>query len=166
VTTDDRLGARQPERESLLGFRDWYAEVIVKKIDGLSLEAAATVMTPSGLSPLGIVKHLGWAERLWYLYRFRGDDFDIGITPGDNSPTFVVTADDTVETVIDSYRAAVAEARVVIDGANLDDVAAREHQLYGFTSLRWILVHMLEETARHAGHLDILREQLDGHTGD
>jgi hypothetical protein len=69
--------------------------------------------------------------------------------------------------VLDRYRAECAFARVVVDGApSLDAGAAVEHPIYGEVTLRWILVHMIEETARHAGHLDILRELTDGRTGD
>jgi hypothetical protein len=161
----DQLGVRRPERETLVGFLDWYRDVAIAKVDGLSLDQASKAMTSSGLSALGIVKHLTWAERLWFRFRFSGEDIDVE-TGGDNTPTFVVDPDDTVDGVVVAYREECERSRAIVAAASLDDVAAREHRIYGHTSLRWIVVHLIEETARHAGHLDLIREQLDGKTGD
>jgi hypothetical protein len=163
---DDWLGVRQPERETLCGFLDWYRDVAIKKLDGLSLDQASKAMTPSGLSALGIVKHLTWAERLWFRFRFSGEDVDVEHGAPDNAPTFVIDPDDTVDSIVAAYRDEIDRSRAIIAAASLDDIAAREHRVYGQTSLRWIVVHMIEEIARHAGHLDLIREQLDGHTGD
>ena len=161
---DDWLGVRQPERETLLGFRDWYAQVVVNKLEDLPLEQASKVMTPSGISPLGIVKHLTWTEAGWYRDQFDGEE---GFTEVSNEESFLLEPGDTVESVIAGYREECARARAIIDAAgSLDDLSARPAEFHGHTSLRWILIHMLEETARHAGHLDIMREQLDGRTGD
>jgi hypothetical protein len=71
--SDDVLGVRRPEREMLTGFLDWYRQVVLNKVDGLSLEQASTTMTPSGLSPLGIVKHLTWVEAAWFRDTFAGE---------------------------------------------------------------------------------------------
>ena len=162
---DDRLGVRKPERETLLGFHDWYAQVVMNKVEGLTLEQASQPMTPSGISPLGIVKHLTWAEDTWFRFRFAGEDLDVEMG-GDNSPTFVLDPEDTIESIVAAYSTAVQSSRRVVEQASLDDLAAREHRVYGMVSLRWIIVHMIEETARHAGHLDLMREQLDAQTGD
>jgi hypothetical protein len=64
------------------------------------------------------------------------------------------------------YRESTEHSRRVVAAASLDDASVGESPFYGHVSLRWILVHMLEETARHAGHLDLMREQIDGRTGD
>jgi len=160
----DVLGVRKPERETLNGFADWYRQVVVNKVDGLSRDDATRVMTPTGLSPLGIVKHLAWAETGWFRDTFGGESAR-GDVPVDES--FVVAPDDTVESVIASYRDACEHSRRVVRAAPLlDKLSARESSYRGRTSLRWILIHMIEETARHAGHLDIMREQIDGRTGD
>ena len=160
---DDWLGVRQPERETLLGFREWYQQVAINKVDGLTLEQASTVLTPSGVTPLGIVKHLAWAEAGWYRDTFAGEpDF----TEVSNDESFVLGPDDTVDSVIEAYREECARSQAIIDAASLDDLSARESVVRGHTSLRWILLHMLEETARHCGHLDVMREELDGTTGD
>ena len=64
---EDSLGVRRDERETLQGFLDWYRAVVEHKVEGLSLDQATTVMTPSGLCPLGVVQHLGWVERLRWM---------------------------------------------------------------------------------------------------
>ncbi len=152
----------------LIGFLDWYREVVEHKVDGLSRADAARIMTPTGLSPLGVVKHLALVEIGWFCETFAGEDVDLPELVGDdNAPDFIVEDDDTVESVLATYRSAVADARRVVEAApSLDALSAQEDYFGGKVSLRWVLVHMLEETARHAGHLDIIREQIDGRTGD
>lgn len=163
---DDVLGVRGDERSTITGSLDWYRGVVVNKLDGLADVDAARAMTPSGLSVLGVVKHLTIVEIHWFCITFAGEPDTLPDTGDDNSPTFAVTAEDTVPAVGAAYRAATERARQVVAGAELDALSAGEAHLRGQVSLRWILVHMLEETARHAGHLDLMREQIDGRTGD
>jgi hypothetical protein len=165
VTASD-LGGQADERELLTGFLDWYRGVGEHKVEGLSLDDATRVMTPSGLSPLGIVKHLGWVEQSWFRRRFAGEDLAIPWTDDDPDADFRIEPGETVESVVTFYRESIEHARRVTTRASLDDVSASASPHYGFVSLRWILVHMLEETARHAGHLDLMREEIDGRTGD
>jgi len=162
---DDALGGQADERAMLTGFLDWYRAVVERKVEGLSVDEASRRMTSSGLTPLGVVKHLTWVERHWFRRRFAGEDVDLYSGP-DNAPTFELLASDSVDTVVTDYRAATDESRAVTASAALDDVAAGTHPLFGAVTLRWILVHLLEETARHAGHLDVMREAIDGRTGD
>ena len=151
------------ERDDLQGFLDWFRLVGGNKVDGLSLEDATQVTTPSGMSMLGVIKHLTWVERLWFRTFFRGE-------PGsevDNPGSFGLGPDDTVEAVMATYRAACARSdEIVAETPSLDDRAAVAHGFFGHVTMRWILIHMIEETARHAGHLDILRELTDGQAGD
>lgn len=160
------LGVRAGERELLTGFLDWYRAVVVNKVTGLSLPDATRIMTPTGLSPLGVVKHLADVERRWFRLRFAGEDVTTLRTDDDPDASFCIDPTDTVASVLDFYREAVAESRRITAAASFDDVAKGESPTYGRVSLRWILVHMIEETARHAGHLDLMREQIDGTTGD
>lgn len=163
----DVLSTRADERETLTGFLDWYRAVVASKLDGLSLDDAVKVLTPSGLSALGVVAHLAWAERVWFRWRFAEEDVDIALSGDDNDESFTLGPDDTVESVVAIYRDENERARTIVSAAaSLDAVAPRESRHHGIVSLRWILVHLIEETARHAGHLDIMREQLDGRTGD
>ena len=163
--SDGGLGGQSGERELLAGFLDWYRSVIERKAEGLTLHQASEPMTPSGLSVLGIVKHLAWVERLWLQWRFAGDNASLD-PARDNSVTFRLDATDTIESVLAEYRRQIERGRAIAAQASLDDVSAREHDLFGHVSLRWVLVHLLEETARHAGHLDLMRERIDGRTGD
>ena len=163
--TDEAFGGQADERELLTGFLDWYRAVAGRKVDGLSLSQASQPMTPSGLTALGVVKHLTWVERLWFQWRFAGADVELYQGP-DNAPTFQLDASDAVAAVLADYEAATDASRAVTAAAALDDVAARPHPIFGPVTLRWVLVHLLEETARHAGHLDVMREALDGRTGD
>jgi uncharacterized damage-inducible protein DinB len=164
--TEDVLGTRGTERDTLVGFLDWYRAVVERKVQGLSLEDASRVFTPSGLSPLGVVKHLGYVERSWFRWRFAGEELEVPWTEDDPDADFRIETDDTVASVLGFYRTEVERARQAVATASLEDLSAGESPVYGKVSLRWILVHMLEETARHAGHLDLMREQLDGATGD
>ncbi|MGD0391930.1 MAG: DinB family protein [Acidimicrobiales bacterium] len=164
---EDNLGVRQGERETLEGFLDWYRAVVERKVDGLALDDAERVMTPTGLSALGILKHLGWVERGWFRETFAGEDVEAIDVDGDNSAEFAIGGADTVESVITFYRTEVEAARRVSRAApSLDALSARETTYRERVSLRWIMVHMLEETARHAGHLDLMCEQIDGRVGD
>jgi hypothetical protein len=115
----------------------------------------------------GVVKHLGWAERGWFRETFAGEDVEAIGSDGDNSAEFAIGTDDTVGSVIAFYRAEVEHSRRVCnDAASLDELSAMETSYREQVSLRWIMVHMLEETARHAGHLDLMREDIDGQVGD
>ena len=163
---DDPLGGRASERVMLGGFLDWYRAVAARKVGGLTEEQAARVATPSGLSPLGIVRHLAWAERQWFRWYLAGEDVALYLGP-DNAVTFRLEPADTITSVVATYEAENdAARRIVGDIGSLDQVSARTHPIVGPVTARWVLVHLIEETARHAGHLDVIRERLDGATGD
>ena len=124
-------------------------------------------MTPTGMSALGVVKHLGWVERGWFRETFAGEDVEAIDVDGDNSAEFAISRGDTIESVLDFYRTEVEESRRIFGTApSLDTLSAKETPYREHVSLRWIMVHMLEETARHAGHLDLMREEIDGQVGD
>jgi hypothetical protein len=163
--TSGALGGQGDERELLTGFLDWNRAVVERKAEGLTRAQASEPMTPSGLSLLGVVKHLAWVEQLWLQRRFAGADGPPDPLD-DNSVTFELAGADTVESVLADYRRQVERGRAIAARASLDDVSPFEHPLFGHVSLRWVLVHLLEETARHAGHLDLMRERIDGRTGD
>ena len=114
------------------------------------------------------MKHLAWVERGWFQETFAGEAVPALDQPGDdNAVEFAVDPGDTVESVQAFYRGEVARSRAITNAAqSLDAPSAEETRLLGRVSLRWLLVHMIEETARHAGHLDIMREEIDGTTGD
>ena len=121
-------------------------------------DVAARPGVASGTSLLGLVKHLAWVEEFWFTQVFQGLDDPLpeeGLEPGDS-----------VDSVIAAYRAACARSNQVIGAQpDLEVRCARRGVAPGPMTLRWLLVHLVEETARHAGHADIIREQLDGTTG-
>lgn len=103
-----------------------------------------------------LVSHLTWVERWWFESVFAGGP-DVSADP--MWPGFVAAAGQSMEDLLASYRSAWERSNAVWDGATLDDDVDTDH---GPTSLRWIVVHMIEETARHAGHADITRQLIDG----
>lgn len=147
----------------LSGFLDWFRVVVAKKLQGLDRAEATRVATPSGMTMLGVVAHLTWVERMWFAQIFLGEP-PAGST---HAQSFDLAPDDTVESVLAAYEAQCeASRRAVASAASLDAPSAVEHWHFKTVSLHWIVVHMIEETARHAGHLDILRELTDGRTAD
>ena len=161
--TTDHLGGRFEERDLVEGFNDWYRGVVVDKVDGLSLDDARRVMTPSGLSPLNIVGHLAACEIGWFFEKFGGGEIDPFWEPYGE---FELQGDETVESMLALYAEACGRSRAVVARAeSLDELSSELHSVWGHVTLRWVMLHMLEETARHAGHLDLMREQIDGKTG-
>lgn len=146
------------ERDLLVEFLDYLRESVVIKAGGLSDEDVRKPMVPSGTNLLGLIKHLTMADVFWFHYSFAGEDVAI--------PSEHLEADDTPESVIEGYRAAWAHSNELVAAVDdMDRPSVRPHRVGGHLSLRWILVHMVEETGRHAGHADILREQIDGTVG-
>ena len=154
---------RDLDEAQLFSSLDWNRSVVVRKLDGLTLEQATHLVTPSGVTLLGVVRHLAWCERCWFGHFFLGESND-GVD--DDDASFSVKAVSSVEEVIADYLAAVERSREIVrDQPSLEVRSALPHEYFGFVTLRWILLHMANETTRHAGHLDILRELTDGQTG-
>jgi hypothetical protein len=133
---------------------------VVKKTDGLSEEQLRRVLVDSGTTLLGLVHHLTLAERYWFGYHVAGRTSDDPGAVGMQAPS-----DHDAEQVLADYRAAIeaSDAAVRSTGDLGAPVAiAVDGRLL---SVRWVVTHMTSETARHAGHADILREQIDGTTG-
>jgi uncharacterized damage-inducible protein DinB len=146
------------EREQLEAFlRDARAEVL-GLLDGLTEEQARRRLVPSLTTVLGIVKHAAFVERVWLAVALEGRTrAEVGI-PETVDESFVLTDDDTLASVSADYRAAWQEAEQIEARHELDDVA--RHNRRGPLSVRWIGLHLLRELNRHAGHGDVLREQL------
>lgn len=140
-----RIGDDRGTLHALLQFQ---RESVVRKVDGVSDADAASSPVPSGTSLLWLVQHLAHAELLWVVHRFGGQPLD--------APETTTLAD-----AVDAYRATWARVDAVIASADLDAPCPAVPTV----DLRWIVAHLLEETARHAGHADLLRELLDGQTG-
>lgn len=151
------------ERTTLLGFLDYYRATVELKCDGLTPEQLAErTVPPSPLSLLGLVRHLADVERGWFR----------GFVGEPNGPRYRAEPDgdfvhavgeaDQVAEAFGYWHAEIEHAREVGAKADLDAVFTRKGQTY---SLRWVLVHMVEEYARHVGHADFLRERIDGAVG-
>ncbi|MDG4828761.1 DinB family protein [Solwaraspora sp. WMMD1047] len=144
------------EKETLRGFLDYLRDAIANKLTGVPEPQVRTAGVASGTNLLGLVKHLAAVERFYFL----GEDV------GNWRATMRPTAAETVDSVLADYRDTVERANQVIDACpDLAQPAPRPPRRGPAPSMRWVLVHMIEETGRHAGHADILREQIDGSTG-
>jgi uncharacterized damage-inducible protein DinB len=158
---------RAPEQETLEAFMDYQRASVFVKVRGLDKEAGTRRIVPSVTTILGVVKHLAYVEAWWFQDIFGGRDLTYPWTDEDPDAEFRVGGDETVESVMDLYASMTSESRAAAAGASLDDLSRKVHPRRGTSfSLRWIYLHMIEETARHLGHLDILRELIDGETGD
>jgi hypothetical protein len=150
------------ERTLLESHLDGLRDVVVRKVEGLSEEDARRHLVPSATTPGGLLKHLRWAEYGWFK-QVLGDRSGTNKRAHERIVEFTVDPHDTVDGLVADYRAACAESRRIAAAHALDDTVP--HDTFGPVSLRWIYLRLIEETARHAGHLDILREQIDGSTG-
>jgi uncharacterized damage-inducible protein DinB len=155
------------ERATLNGFLDFHRATLDMKCAGLTPEQLAQRATPpSTMSLLGLVRHLADVERGWF-YRVAGQprlpqyysDSDV-----DGDFNGAVADPAVVDEAFSSWRAAVAESREIAARTDLD--ATFVHPRDGEISLRWVLVHMVEEYCRHNGHADLLREAIDGSRGE
>lgn len=146
------------EREQLEAFLHDNRLEIVAVLEGLDEEQARRRLVPSLTSPLAIVKHATFVEKVWFHVSLAGRSrAEVGI-PEAAEDSWWLTPDDTIESVLAAYRTAWAEADEIAAAYSLDDLA--RHNRRGPLTLRWIYTHMVEELARHAGHGDILREQI------
>lgn len=156
-----------PERDQLVGWLDVQRGIALWKCEDLSDEDAHRVIVPT--SPLmtvaGLISHLRWAEHLWFEVLFLGRPAE--------GPAFREDVDDgdfrvagvPLGQLCDEYRAQCRISDEIVAAHGLDDVGRHDGFEAANATLRWMLIHMVEETARHAGHLDLLRELLDGRTG-
>ena len=158
--TEEDLVYNAGEREVLEAFLDAHRRVAVDKLRGLSEADARRRLVPSMTTPIGLVKHLTGVERNWFQHTVAGrprDEIAGESRGGDDS--WVIADDETIDGIIATYEEACAESRRIAAGLPLDHVMP--HDRLGEVSLRWVYVHMIREHARHGGHADILREQID-----
>jgi len=148
------------ERETLTGQLDFHRATLLHKLQGLDDEQLRRPMTGTGLSLLGLVKHLAGTEQGWFLKIYaRLDEPDLF----DSDAEFRVEPEDTTDHLVDAYVRTCRRAREVVAAGSLDDVVTTPWGAQ--VNLRAILAHMVQETARHNGHADIIREAIDGTTG-
>ncbi|MEU8118239.1 DinB family protein [Spirillospora sp. NPDC049024] len=155
-------------RELLLGYLEWYREALMRKLSGLPDDRLRAPVEPLGWSPLGLVQHLGWVERRWMRWGFAAEDV-LAYPPGDDEAEWTVPLDRSSAQIMAAYRLEVARTRDLVEGASLNDKArlgGRFQTSEEAPSLGRILFHLLQEYARHVGHLDVARELIDGTTGE
>jgi uncharacterized damage-inducible protein DinB len=145
------------ERETVVALLQYQRNSFVKKVSGVSESAARQSPVASGTSLLWLVKHMARAESLWLLHRFAGQD---AVIVDDR-----VGAEDTVQTAVAAYQQTWARTDAVVATASSLDEPCANLGAEETVNLRWVLMHLLEETARHAGHADVLREIIDEETG-
>lgn len=142
---------------------DGQRRAVLGKVAGLDRATAEARRTASGTTIAGVLHHLVVVERDWFGHLFAGGP-DLY---GDLEDDFAPPAGLSLDALVDEYRAACrASAAVVAAAPSFDAVSALPHPFFGHVTLRWLHMHLLRETARHAGHLDILREETDGQVGD
>ena len=137
---------------------------MLENCEGLSEEEVRQPMVPSGTSLLGMVKHLAYVERGWFQENVANERFDYPFDTSDPEADMRAEEDETSEEIFELYRDACDRSRRALEDASLDDMVQNPDRSADY-NVRWIVVHMIEETARHAGHADILRELIDGKTG-
>ncbi|AFU02813.1 DinB family protein [Nocardia vulneris] len=155
------------ERTQLTTFLDYARHTALAKCEGVSAENACKAVLPS--SPLmtinGLISHLRWVENQWFRVVFLGEEDHAPWTDEDPDREMRIAVDIPLPRLLDEYAENSAHYRTLVAAHSLDTLARRTIRDGVRVDLRWILLHLTEETARHNGHLDILRELLDGTTG-
>lgn len=154
------------EQETLLGFLNWQRDTLLCKVTGLSDKQVRMPHQPSGMTLLGLVKHLSDVERSWFREVFAGEDLAALWDDNDPQRYWRIEPDETTTQIIDGYKAEVATANKLIAASTMDTPVTSPKPGEEGMALRWVVVHMIEETARHNGHADLMREAIDGQTGE
>ncbi|MBT2452863.1 DinB family protein [Streptomyces sp. ISL-43] len=157
------------ERDMLDGWLDYHRSTLAWKCEGLPDEhLRATPLLPSELSLLGLVRHMAEVERYWFREIMLGEELpELYCTDDDPDGDFHFDGKDTWAEAEQVWQTEVELARQAAAGRSLDLASnAESHRRGEVFSLRWVYTHMIEEYARHNGHADLLREHLDGSTGE
>lgn len=150
---------------------DTQRTTILSKIDGLTSEQLADTVPPSDLTLAGLIKHLACVEDHWFQHTYLGEPF---VEPWASAPfdddsdwEFNSAIHDSSETLRNQYLESIARSDAVVAATpNLTDMCApSSEEGWNHPDLRWVLLHMIEETARHLGHADLIRQSIDGAIG-
>ena len=161
-----------PEVDQLAAFLDFQRATVLLKCEGLTAEQLGETAVPSsGLTLGGLLNHLALVEDSWFRVRFLGEEhvspWDRVDWDADPDWEFRTATELTPEELRRRYEDACARSRDVVARAeSLDQLSVHARRTGRHFDLRWVLLHMIEETARHAGHADLLREAIDGTVGD
>ena len=156
-----------PERQQLEAWLDYHRQTLLTKCAGLTGEQLANAcVPPSNLTLLGLVRHMADVERSWFRIRFAAEPVgDIYFIEGQPDADFENTDAAAAEQDYATFIQEVELARAAVAHRDLDETYFNAYRK-GDMDLRWIYLHMIEEYARHNGHADLLRERIDGATGD
>ena len=162
---EEDLVAVAGERETLEGFLEYHRRALSGKLRGLSEEDARRRLVPSLTTIIGLVSHAAAVERNWFQHHLGGKPrAEITGNARGDAPSWDVGGGKTIASVIAEFDSACATSRQIAARFTLDQAVPRDQ--LGQVSLRFIYANINSEHARHAGHADILREQIDGATGD
>ena len=151
------------ERTTLESMLDFYRVTVVSKVAGLTdTQAFTAAVSPSTLTPATVVKHLTGTERFWFSIDFADLDVTWPWTDDDLHGNVRIEPGDTLARIVADYVEECARSRRAVVDSHLDDAARGEGMDF---TLRYAMIHMIQETARHCGHLDLLRETTDGAVG-
>lgn len=148
------------ELDTALAFLRFARHCVLKKTDGLDAEQLRRLLVPSGTSLIGLVQHLTDGERYWFGHHVAGDP-----AAADVDFSMRVSAERDVAEILAAYRAAATVSDAILTAVGDLDTPVSQPLDGEHLSVRWVVAHRTSETARHAGHADVLREQLDGVTG-
>lgn len=157
------------ERETLIAFLDFYRAALIDKAHGLNDEQLHIALPPSTLTLSRLIGHAALVEYTWFRERFDGDPMPepFGSFDWDDDRDAEMTLAQTWSSaeLIEQFNSAVADSRRRIEAADsLDQLSVLSNFEGEQWNLRWILIHMIEEYARHCGHADFIRESIDGDT--
>ena len=157
-----------PERQMLQGWLDWHRQTLLIKCAGLTAEQLKTAsVEPSNLTLLGLLRHMTEVERWWFRMHAANTDMPFPYDPDQTGQDFEALDGADAAANIEAYKQEIAHARAAVAGKQLDDVVPSHSDHPERTrDIRWIYLHMIEEYARHNGHADLIRERIDGVTGD
>ena len=146
------------ERTLLDAFLDEHRRAAAGMLDGLGEEQVRERLVASDTTLLGLLKHLTFVEKVWFVEAITGVyRTELGL-PADASESFLLAPEDTIDSIRDGYLAACDASRKAVASMGLGDIVSGNWR--GEMTLRWIMVHCIRETAQHVGHAEILREQL------
>jgi uncharacterized damage-inducible protein DinB len=158
---------RASRAEVLLGYLDYFRAVVIGKLDGLSEGDLRASRLPSGWAPLELLKHLVHVERRWLVWGFEGEPV-ADPWADERDGRWHVPPDETLADLVAALAAQAARTRAIVDAHDLSDVGQPGERWRGAppATLERVLLHLVQEYARHAGHLDVVRELTDGRTGE
>jgi hypothetical protein len=155
------------ERTQLVGWLDLQRALVAYKCEGISDADARRALIPGNpaMTLAGLVSHLRWVEHCWFEALFLGRPTAPNPQFGDVDDADFEVGDTPLADLLDAYARQCAVSNGITAASSLDALGTNTEYRADELTLRWILLHMLEEVARHVGHMDLLREQLDGATG-